>query len=360
MPSLHALEILRARDGALPDLRELSKPPGAISAARLAWPAPAAPESAIDETEHDLAILLDLFEQPPTSPTRGAARYLLEENTHLARVMRSRFARWELRYLTPWDGARITSPAARAQMAEARLTAKPYAVSTLRHFAACPYRFFLQGIVGLRRRRDPEPIERMDPAARGELVHRALARLAAEMESRGWTAGQQAPPPEHFDEARALARAITIAVAEEVRDTFAPRVDRVFDGEVDELAADVEGFVLATFRDAPWVPHRFDLQFGLATDPGADPRSASEPARIGPFLLRGAIDAVEKHALTGELRITDFKTGTDDTPRTIVVGKGEILQPVLYAMALDAHAEALGTPGVVGSGRLSFASARGG
>jgi ATP-dependent helicase/nuclease subunit B len=376
VPSLHALEILRAKGGALPDLRELSRPPGALAASRLAWPAPATPEAAIDEAEHDLATLLDLFSGTPApglsgtpapglaaprpASVRGGARYLLEENTHLARVMRSRYARWELRYLTPWDGARIASPVARAWLAGQRLTERPYAPTALEKFAACPYRFFLAAVMGLAQQEEAAPIERLEPATRGNLVHRALALLAAEMERRGWTAGPQAPPPEHLDEARALARSITKQVGDEARDQLAPRIGRVFDTEIEELAADVEGFVVATFRDAPWIPHRFDLRFGRPVDPEADPRSTPEPARVGPFLLRGAIDAVERHALTGELRVTDFKTGTDDTPRTIVLGKGEILQPVLYAMALDAHAAALGTEGAVGSGRLSFASARGG
>lgn len=358
VPSLYALELLRARDGALPDLGRIAREASRASGGRMAWPAPLDPVDAVDEAEHDLAILGALLADPDPSRIRGRARYLLEENEHLGRALRARYARWQLRGLRTWDGARIESERARAVLARSRLTARAHAPSTLRHFAACPYRFFLHGVVGLRESVEPQAIEQLDPAARGDIHHRALAELQRVLEARGWSA----MPREHLGEMRLLARQITRQEGERARDDFAPRVPRVLDDAIDDIATDVEAWVVFAVREAEeqrWMPHRFDLAFGLPPDDHLDPRSAREPARIGPFLLRGAIDAVERN-LDGDLRVTDYKTGTEDAPRQLVVGGGETLQPVLYAMALEAHGAALGTPGRVDGARLLYASARGG
>jgi CRISPR/Cas system-associated exonuclease Cas4 (RecB family) len=50
--------------------------------------------------------------------------------------------------------------------------------------------------------------------------------------------------------------------------------------------------------------------------------------------LRGSIDLVEEHD-NGALRATDHKTGKTKAQTGDVVKKGEILQPVLYALTIE-------------------------
>ena len=73
-----------------------------------------------------------------------------------------------------------------------------------------------------------------------------------------------------------------------------------------------------------------------------DPRSRKEPVEIeGGFRLQGSIDLVERHS-SGVLRVVDHKTGRVPEPRPEMVGSGEVLQPVLYALAaekMDHHPE---------------------
>jgi CRISPR/Cas system-associated exonuclease Cas4 (RecB family) len=69
--------------------------------------------------------------------------------------------------------------------------------------------------------------------------------------------------------------------------------------------------------------------------------------------LRGSIDLVERHT-TGVLRATDYKTGKKRTEEGLVVGGGEVLQPVLYALVLE---KVFGER--VGSGRLHYCTRRG-
>src|SRR5207244_6474396 len=57
--------------------------------------------------------------------------------------------------------------------------------------------------------------------------------------------------------------------------------------------------------------------------------------------LRGIVDLAERRrggAAPGgapDLRVTDYKTGRDYTKRNLVVGGGEMLQPVLYGLAVE-------------------------
>jgi superfamily I DNA/RNA helicase len=57
MPSFYGLDVRRATTGVLPDHDMLERDAAAASGARLAWPAPVLPEDAIDDAEHDLAML---------------------------------------------------------------------------------------------------------------------------------------------------------------------------------------------------------------------------------------------------------------------------------------------------------------
>jgi ATP-dependent helicase/nuclease subunit B len=52
------------------------------------------------------------------------------------------------------------------------------------------------------------------------------------------------------------------------------------------------------------------------------------------FLIHGVIDLAEKNG-GAERRITDHKTGKNRTKEGMVVGGGEVLQPVLYSLSFE-------------------------
>jgi CRISPR/Cas system-associated exonuclease Cas4 (RecB family) len=70
--------------------------------------------------------------------------------------------------------------------------------------------------------------------------------------------------------------------------------------------------------------------------------------------LRGSIDLVERH-VTGKVRATDHKTGKARAKTGVVIGGGQHLQPVLYALACE---KLLDEP--VESGRLYYCTSTGG
>jgi CRISPR/Cas system-associated exonuclease Cas4 (RecB family) len=80
------------------------------------------------------------------------------------------------------------------------------------------------------------------------------------------------------------------------------------------------------------------------------------PARVGDagYLLRGSIDLVERRVDGTRLRVTDHKTGKNRTTHATIVDGGRVLQPVLYAVALEAI-----TGETVDEGRLSYCTTAG-
>jgi CRISPR/Cas system-associated exonuclease Cas4 (RecB family) len=100
----------------------------------------------------------------------------------------------------------------------------------------------------------------------------------------------------------------------------------------------------------------FEFAFGLPGLPGSDPNSRREPVVIdGRFILRGAIDLVERRPGTKSLRVTDHKTSRNRSERGSIIGHGQQLQPVIYSLAIE---EATGCR--VDSARFSYCTTAGG
>jgi RecB family exonuclease len=329
VPSFYALEMARAITGRVPEPQRMEREAAAAAGARLAWPAPDDPARAIDEVEHDLATLRALL---ASGEARGRARYLLELNESLARSLRTRWSRWHRRF-TPADGVVRVTDGIRETLAGARLAARPYSASALQKFSTCPYQFFLSAIIRLEPRQEAASIVELDPATRGHLFHRvqadAMRALAAE--------GLLPLTAEAIEPARATLDRTLDRVAEEYREQLAPAIRRVWQDEVESIRADLRMWLeQSAAAHAVWEPIAFELAFGLPRDPQNDPRSVEAEVTLPEgFRLRGIIDLVERRRGGSELRVTDYKTGRAFNWRRLVVGGGEMLQPVLYGLAVE-------------------------
>src|SRR5207237_4476899 len=101
---------------------------------------------------------------------------LLAANPHLRRALRARARRW-LRRWTPADGLVEPDEETLAALARHRIGARPFSPTSLESYAACPYRFLLQSIHGLRPRDEIEALETLDPLTRGALIHEIQFRV---------------------------------------------------------------------------------------------------------------------------------------------------------------------------------------
>ena len=355
VPSLYALEIWRAMTGRVPDAEELQHAAARASDATLSWPAPPDRRDAIDALEHDLATLRSLAGEPDVR-ARGRAQYILRLNENLQRSVRDRYMRGKKTW-SRWDG--IVAPTDRLApiLAAHRLGARRYSLSALQKYANCPYQFLLSTIHRLRPADDLEPLHRMDPLTRGSLFHE-MQTLFYRRRQRD---GALPVTPAGRDAALAVLDEVVKEIADREYEELSPAVDRVWHDEIAAIRRDLRLWVDEIANaGGEWIPIKFEWAFGYsdggALAVGRDPTSSPDPVVLdGRFQLHGAIDLVEERAATGELRVTDHKTGKYRGKDHMIVDGGKVLQPVLYSLALE---EALHRPVV--EGRLYYATTVGG
>jgi RecB family exonuclease len=161
-----------------------------------------------------------------------------------------------------------------------------------------------------------------------------------------------------LDAARAVVNEVLDAVEARYREKLCPAIPRVWDDGINGIRADLHEWLRRAAEDeSGFVPDRFELAFGLPLRErgDADPASVTTPvALLDALALRGSIDLVERHP-RGVLRVTDHKTGKARAPAGVVIGGGEILQPILYALACERL-----LPEPVAAGRLYYCTAAGG
>lgn len=352
VPSFYALEALRAPEGQLPGLDELTRRAESRGLAHLGWPAPERPEDAIDDTEFDLATLARLRDADPATSV-GAAAYLLSANPHLARALRARARRWRKGWSFS-DGLIDPDAEALAALARHKIGARAYSPTALESFAVCPYRFLLQAIHQLKPREEIEALDVLDPLTRGALIHEVQFRLLGALR-----AEKQLPlEPRRLEAAFGQLDAAVDRVATEYRERLAPAIARVWEDAIEAIRLDLREWLRRVAEEAQeWTPTHFELSFGLPKHlrPEADPASVPDPVRVlDRALLRGSIDLIEARA-DGTLRVTDHKTGKVRVEEGAIVAGGTALQPVLYALVAERLFEK-----PVDSGRLYYCTSDGG
>jgi ATP-dependent helicase/nuclease subunit B len=351
VPSFYGLEALRAAEGKLPGFDELGTRAESASSGRLGWPAPEQAGDAIDEAEYDLALLALLLDADPET-TSGTAHYLLESNPYLARALRGRSRKW-LRRWTPYDGLVDPDESAIQALSRHQLSARSFSPTALQNFAACPYRFFLQAVHRLQPREEPAALEVLDPLTRGSLFHKVQYEVLTLLRA----AGELPVTHKNVEHAIEAVNDVLHRVASVYEDELWPAIPKVWEDGISAIGADLREWLRrqADAQDG-WVPYKFELSFGLADRDRKeeDPSSVPDPVPIiGELKVRGSIDLVERHQ-TGKLRATDHKTGKARAQQGVVIGGGQHLQPVLYALACEKLLD-----GPVESGRLYYCTAAG-
>src|SRR5262245_33874555 len=348
VPSFYGLEVMRAVTGRVPDHQQLELEAAEEANASLAWPAPPRPDDAIDDFEHDLSVLRLLMHSD--QDVKGHAHYLLRLNDYVRRSASERWARARPAW-SPYDGLVRVTDTTRPFLQSQRLGTRPYSVSALQNYAYCPYRFLLSSLYYLQPLEEPEPLERMDPLTKGSLFHEVLAEFFRALQQRQMTMGTAA-----MDRVLEILDATLTRVAANYAELLAPAVDRVWQDEIANIRTDLHIWATELAESKEWEPWLFEFGFGLPDAPGRDPNSRREPVTIdGRFILRGAIDLIERKPGTKILRVTDHKTSKNRSERGAIIGHGQQLQPVIYSLAVEAA-----TGCTVESARFSYCTTAGG
>ena len=348
VPSFYALEVMRAMTGRIPDHQKLELEASEEANASLAWPAPPRSEDAIDDFEHDLSVLRILMRSE--ADTRGRAHYMLRLNDYLRRSASERWARAR----PPWshyDGLVRVTESTKPFLQSQRLGARPYSVSALQNYAYCPYRFLLSAMYHLEPLDEPEPLQRMDPLTKGSLFHEVLAEFFRAVQQRKIPIATTS-----IDAVLELLDSTLTRIAANYAELLAPAVDRVWQDEIANIRTDLHIWARELARSSGWEPWLMEFAFGLPDGPGRDPNSRREPVTIdGRFILRGAVDLVERQPGTNILRVTDHKTSKNRSERGGIIGRGQQLQPVIYSLAVEAA-----TGCTVETARFSYCTTAGG
>lgn len=350
VPSFYALDVRRTTLGRLPNVERFEQEAARNSGAELAWLAPDQPKQAIDEIEYDLSVLRPLLKVDPKS-VRGGARFLIELSPELGRSLRTRWQRWQKGWSAA-DGLCLASDLTKEQLSKYRLTARAYSPTSLQSYAACPFRFLLSAIHKLSPREESVPLEVLDPVTRGQLYHAVVATFLREA-----LAAKLFPITKaSLTNVHAMVDEILTATAAEYHEQYAPAIERVWQDEVELLRADLRGLLTQISEHSDgYVPELIEFAFGLPAAGARDPASTPQPATLPEgFLIHGVIDLAEKNG-SAETRITDHKTGKNRTEEGMVVGGGEVLQPVLYSLSFEDLQKTR-----VNEARLSFCTAAGG
>lgn len=354
VPSFYVLDIARAIEGYIPPAQIIAERALQSGGSALARPAPQDPTTAIDDFEHDLSMLAALL-STASDRAKGRARYLYELSPELQRSLTSRWLRHHRRQWEPADGIIRSAAATSDALASQRLGARPYSLTALQRYAACPYQFLMAAVYRLAPLDAPAPLQKMDPLTRGDLFHQIQAAALRRLQAEGLL-------PLSAANLAAAQQRLTMAIREvhdREYDRLHPAIDRVWRDEIALMTQDLHTWLEKLADEgADWTPERFEFSFGLPDMEGRDAHSVAEPALIdGRFKLRGSVDMIERHRKTGFLRVTDHKTGKNRTRsgQTVVDG-GRVLQPVIYGLAL----KALFPEETVFSGRLFFCTTAGG
>lgn len=344
VPSLYALEIARAAEGRIPKLQTFELETQAKAEARLTWPAPYDPLHSIDDGEYDLSWYRRHAEDP------GGCTYLKEANQYLYKSLRTRYERWDRKW-TSSDGVVSVDRSVREILGAYQLDQVAHSASSLQHFAACPYRFYLYGIYRLKPRETVIRLEQLDPLTRGALFHAVQFNFFQDWRRR--------PGAGVLEESLATLDRILEAIAERYEEELAPAIPRVWRAEIEELRTDLHEWLRLWYARLPeWEPLHFELGFGLGPVDSEHYDSSSKPEPVvllNGTRLRGSIDLIEQHRSRPVLRVVDHKTGKRPARQAISIGGGSTLQPALYALAAE---KLLGRP--VETGRLEYCTQRGG
>ncbi len=223
---------------------------------------------------------------------------------------------------SPYDGdlAGVAS-----QTAAAYGPAHTWSASRLETYRACPFRFFVQHVLGLEPR--PDPVEGLDVRQLGTLYHRILELVY-----------RQAADPADAD---ALLAALP-AVARQVLDEAPEREGFRATAWWTQTRAGIEETIRQTLQALAALPGEFRPMACEARFWGDEELVVAAPDGGPTFRLHGVIDRVDR-AADGRLRVVDYKSGGPSSYTRRDLDEGKKLQLPLYALAAR-DALGLGTP----------------
>jgi ATP-dependent helicase/DNAse subunit B len=191
-----------------------------------------------------------------------------------------------------------------------------WSASRLETYGSCPYRFYIEVVLGLQASQPPQP--GLDASQLGSLLHAILEQAYR----------QAADPADPASVLAGLAKVASTAF-QDAPQTYGFRPSILWDVQQEQWLANLENTILQNAAyDPAWTPVEYEARFGLGNQPALEIQSAT-----GTIRLRGVIDRIDRN-FDGNLRVVDYKTGGSHLAPSDLID-GLRLQLPIYALAVE-------------------------
>ncbi len=211
--------------------------------------------------------------------------------------------------------------------------------SRFEQLAACPFRYFLQYVLGVRK---PDELEYdqsrwLDALQRGSLLHKVFCNFMQELRN----GKESASLKRHLPLIESIAEDLIAQTKEEIP----PPSEGIYERERQELKHALRIFLKSEEgREIKVKPVLFEAAFGMKTEGGEGMEEAAviHIDKDHSVQLRGKIDRVDR-IRENLYRVVDYKTGGYSYYDNLeCFGQGRILQHALYSLAAEQILEKLG------------------
>lgn len=311
---------------------------------------PATPNACLNGNE----LLRHLLVQNPSETLPALAR----RHPQVASARLSWAKRWLSPHLTEYDG--MVGPEAVQSLSLKHPLRQPLSATRLETYAACPYRFFLAHILGIKEKNVERACHDLSNRDKGTLIHEILEKFMRANK------GEPLTPETRKERLSLLHRTATQVFSEweERKETGHPLL---WEQTKRALLTDLERWhdIETASYDATWKPIAFEVGFGKTQkETGEDPLSSDAPLTIsnGEYRMRftGRIDRIDISTCEEtptRFRVTDYKTGTHNPlHRNNAISGGRALQLPVY---LHAAANLLGHKVEEGEGEYVHTTRKG-
>jgi len=208
---------------------------------------------------------------------------------------------------------------------------KPLSASAIESYLRCPYRFFVDRVLGFSTDTFNDEIEEISAKDLGLLLHSALEEVVSTARAEGWL---PAPGEAWPEDATARATSIFLDKATEAEAKGMTGWEPAWRAVREEVLEAIPEFlrVDAELRSSPpTAPGEPELAFGFDGQPSAEVLTSANT----PVALRGAIDRLDVSADGSTARVIDYKSGSA-SKFTTALKKRERVQDLVYSAAVQA------------------------
>lgn len=303
LPSSFLLAIIKALTGKSFDFNQLEKFPGFVRIP-LSEIAVKSPEEALNEVEYDLSV----GQKKLTEKKPEALLYLREVSPFFGRGLILESSRWGKRVFTGYEGVLASKEALQILRERYSIFKKSISPTRLEAYAACPYQYLLNVIMGIEALTEPEREVTITPLDKGKLIHDILWKFFTDLKKeRGLT----------FQlETKDLQRLLETACKKfvEFEKMGVTGFSMLWDVEKRNILNTLRDFFNEELKEMEFFPTYFEVRYGMKPlDFRESEISTGEPIplKIGEETvnLKGRIDRIDLTKDSKRARVRDYKTG---------------------------------------------------